>query len=95
MVLPAGFRTSLQGSEMATTTGPDGELVLSAANLADPFDFFAYLVADRPGTFGEHHLQTTVAGRPAPLWIRSWEDDPEWGTRMGDLISEGLPYSRS
>jgi hypothetical protein len=91
VVLPAGFRASVQGSKMVTTTGTDGKVVLSAANLPDPFDFFAYLAADRPGTFGEHHLKAIVAGKPAPLWIRSWEDDPEWGTRMSDLMTRGLP----
>ena len=91
VVLPAGFRASVQGSKMITTTGSDGEVVLSAANLPDPFDFYAYLAADRPGTFGEHHLTATVDGKPAPLWIRSWEDDPEWGTRMSDLLTRGLP----
>jgi hypothetical protein len=91
VVLPAGFRASVQGSKMITTTGSDGEVVLRALNLRDPFDFFAYLAADRPGTFGEHHLTATVAGKPAALWIRSWEDDPEWGVRMSDLLTRGLP----
>jgi hypothetical protein len=91
VVLPAGFRASVQGSSMATTPGPNGGVVLTAANLADPFSFYAYLAADRPGIFGEHHLQTTIGGRPAALWIRSWEDDPDWGTRMSDLMSRGLP----
>ncbi|MDP9467887.1 MAG: hypothetical protein M3P32_03995 [Chloroflexota bacterium] len=91
VVLPAGFRASVQGSPMVTSSGPDGEVVLSAADLADPFDFFAYLAADRPGTFGEHHLQTFVDGRAARLWIRNWEGDPDWGTRMSDLMTDGIP----
>lgn len=91
VVLPPGFRASIQGSAMATNPGPDGEVVLSADDLADPFDFYAYLAADHPGTFGEHHLRTTIAGEPASLWVRSWEDDPDWGTRMSDLMSRGLP----
>ncbi|MGZ8563214.1 MAG: hypothetical protein ACXWWU_06310 [Candidatus Limnocylindria bacterium] len=90
-VLPAGFRASVQGSAMVSATGPDGEVTLSASNLADPFDFYAYLAADRPGTFGEHHLLTTVGGRSAALWVRNWEDDPDWGTRMSDLMTRGLP----
>lgn len=91
VVLPSGFRASIQGSGMVTTTGSGGEIVLSAANLPNPFDFFAYLAADRPGRFGEHHLTTTIAGRPAPIWVRNWEGDPEWGTRMSELMSAGLP----
>jgi hypothetical protein len=91
VALPAGFRASVQGSSMATSSGPDGGVVLTADNLADPFSFYAYLAADRPGTFGEHHLHTTIGGRPAALWIRNWQDDPDWGTRMSDLMSRGLP----
>ena len=91
VVLPAGFRASVQGSAMGRTTSQAGEVVLSADNLPDPFGFYAYLAADRPGIFGEHHLQTTIDGRTASIWVRSWEDDPDWGTRMSDLISRGLP----
>ncbi len=91
VVLPAGFRASIEGSQMVGSTGAAGQVVLSAANLADPFDFYAYLAADRPGTYGEQHIQTTIAGRSVPLWIRNWEDDPDWGTRMADLLIEGLP----
>ena len=91
VILPAGFRAIVQGSEMATSAGSAGEVVLTASGLADPFEFFAYLSADRPGTFGEQHLVTTIAGQPAPLWIRNWEDDPDWGVRMAALMIDGLP----
>lgn len=91
VVLPAGFRPSVQGSAMVGGTGAAGEVVLTAADLGDPFTFYAYLAADRPGTFGERLLQTTIGGRPASLRVRSWEDDPEWGTRMSDLLTRGLP----
>lgn len=91
VLLPTGFRASLQGSAMVSTTGPAGAVVLTAANLADPFAFYAYLAADRPGTFGEQLLRTTIGGRSASLRVRSWEDDPEWGTRMSGLLTRGLP----
>jgi hypothetical protein len=91
VVLPRGFRASIQGSPMVSSTDSTGRVVLSADNLSDPFGFYAYLAADRPGTFGEHHLQTTIDGQAASLWVRSWEDDPEWGTRVSDLMNRGLP----
>lgn len=91
VVLPPGFRASIQGSPMVSSTDAAGRVVLTAANLSDPFGFYAYLAADRPGTFGEHHLQTTIDGQSASLWVRSWQDDPEWGTRMSDLMTRGLP----
>ena len=91
VVLPAGFRASIQGSPMVRSTDSAGRVVLTADNLSDPFGFYAYLAADRPGTFGEHHLQTTIDGQAASLWVRSWEDDPEWGTRVSDLMNRGLP----
>ena len=91
VVLPPGFRASIQGSSMVSSTDAVGRVVLTAANLSDPFGFYAYLAADRPGIFGEHHSQTTIEGRAASLWVRSWEDDPEWGTRLSDVLTRGLP----
>lgn len=91
VVLPPGFRTSLQGSAMVASSGSRGEVVLTAAGLPDPFGFYAYLAADRPGAFGEHLLSTTIGGQAATLRVRNWQDDPEWGTRMSDLMTRGLP----
>lgn len=91
VILPAGFSPSLQGDDLAASVGAGGELVLATTSLPDPFEFFAYLSADRPGAFNDTLLTVQVGGQPAPLRIRAWQDDPEWGTDMADLMTDGLP----
>lgn len=91
VILPGGFRPTVQGEDLATSTGPDGEIVLSTASLPDPFAFFAYLSADRPGAFSDTLLTVQVGGKPAALKVRAWQDDPEWGTTMTALMTDGLP----
>ena len=91
VILPGGFRPVVQGDELAASTGPSGEIVLATTSLPDPFDFFAYLSADRPGAFSDTQLTVQVGGQAAPVNVRAWQDDPDWGTGMTSLISDGLP----
>jgi len=91
VVLPSGFRPTVQGETLNSSTGPNGEIVLSTDSLPDPFAFFAYLSADRPGAFTDTLLTVSVGGAQAPLRIRAWQDDPEWGAAMKSLMTEGLP----
>ena len=91
VVLPAGFQPKVQGDPFASSTGPSGELVLSDTSLPDPPAFFAYLSADRPGAFKDTPLTVQVGERPAALKVRAWQDDPDWGTTMGALMTNGLP----
>jgi hypothetical protein len=91
VILPSGFRPIVQGEELTSSTGPDGEIILSTTSIPDPFDFFAYLSADRPGAFADTLLTVQVGQRSAALNIRAWQDDPEWGVAMSDLMSDGLP----
>ena len=91
VILPGGFRPSVQGEDLATSKGPDGEIVLSTASLPDPFAFFAYLSADRPGAFSDTLLTVQVGGKPAALKVRAWQDDPDWGRSMSALMTSGLP----
>lgn len=91
VVLPAGFRPSVQGEDLATSTGAGGEIILATTSLPDPFDFFAYLSADRPGAFADTLLTIQIGGLAAPVRVRTWQDDPEWGTAMTELLTDGLP----
>ncbi len=95
VVLPAGFRPSLEGDDMATSAGADGEIILSKTGLPDPFAFFAYLSADRPGAFTDAQLSVAVGDKTAPLRVRAWQDDPEWGATMRSLMTAGLPALQS
>ncbi len=89
--VPAGYSTSVEGSHMASVGDPDGPTTLSASNLADPFAFFAYVSADRPGAFSETPVSITLDGRKTTINVRAWQDDPEWGSRMKNLLRGGLP----
>ena len=88
--LPEGFTPDLQGSEMSDGELPDGGIVLSAEP-SDPFEFFAYLTADRPGAFTDRGMAVDVNGVEANVLIRSWDDDPAWGERVTRVIRRGLP----
>ena len=91
VVLPAGFRATVQGETMTPSSGAGGEVVLASGALDDPFAFFAYLSADRPGAFSDTRISVDVGGQPALLRVRAWQDDPDWGTAMSALLSDGLP----
>lgn len=91
VILPGGFHPTVQGEDLTPSIGPAGEIILTKASLPDPFDFFAYLSADRPGAFSDTLLTVVVGGQPAPVKVRAWQDDPGWGTDMTDLITDGLP----
>jgi hypothetical protein len=91
VILPAGFRPSVQGDDLVSSTGPAGEIVLSTATLPDPFNFFAYVSADRAGAFSDTLLTVTVGDKSAALNVRSWQDDPDWGSTMSALMVDGLP----
>jgi hypothetical protein len=88
--LPAGYTTEVQGGPLNESRGEAG-ITLSATDLADPFAFFAYISADRPGAFVEHQASVEIDGSTAPVIIRAWDDDPGWATRMTSLLERGIP----
>jgi hypothetical protein len=91
VTLPAGFRPVVQGDPLTESKGANGEIVLSTTSLPDPFSFFAYLSADRPGAFDDTLVTVQVGDKAAPLQVRAWQDDPDWGTTMVSLMTDGLP----
>jgi hypothetical protein len=91
VTLPGGFTPSVQGDSMTISSGTSGEVVLSALTIPDPTAFFVYLAADRPGAFVTTKVVVPVGGISASVLVRAWEDDPEWGTRLKGLMTDGLP----
>ena len=89
--VPAGYNVNVEGTQMTSTGGGDAPTTLTASRLPDPFAFFAYVSADRPGAFAETPISVALGGRRATINIRAWDDDPAWGGRMRDLLGEGLP----
>ena len=91
VALPAGFTPDVQGDAMTISRTSDGGTLLSAASISDPYSFTAYLSADRPGAFTETPFTVSVGTQAAPVSVRAWEDDADWGARLKDLMTRGLP----
>jgi hypothetical protein len=87
--LPAGYEATVQGSSMSIDEGAAGTLL--SAEPDDPFSFFAYVSADRPGAFAEDVVEVPLRGDTARVTIRAWEDDPAWARRTANLLRDGLP----
>ena len=88
--LPPGYSTEVQGGPLNEASNGAGT-TLSASDLPDPFAFFAYVSADRPGAFVESQTSVDIGGATAPVIVRAWEDDPAWATRTTDLMERGIP----
>ena len=89
---PPGFEVEAQaGSIPPPTTDAQGRTVFDSGRLERPLDFFAYLVADRPGAYTEQTVTAQVARRPATIIVRSWPDDEPWADRISGLLRDGLP----
>ena len=92
VAFPAGFTVDVDSTIFAApTTDTAGNIVYTTGSLANPLEFFAYFVADRPGAFTETTLQIPIDGRTVPVLLRSWPDDPAWAKRVGSLLKRGLP----
>jgi hypothetical protein len=88
--LPPGFQPSLLGDEMAIARLPDGTTRLTAS-ASDPFAFFTYLTADRPGAYEEERIEIDVNGRLVPVVVRGWDDDQPWREHIKEVLGSGLP----
>ena len=96
VVFPTGFQVDVEAGEIPEpTTDAAGQVIFQTAELDHPLDFFAYLVGDRPGAYSERTVTAVVDGDLVQLDIRAWPDDPEWSTRVGDLVGRALPVLSS
>jgi hypothetical protein len=92
VVFPAGFEVDVEAGEIPDpTTTADGQVIFQTPPLPKPLSFFAYLVGDRPGAYAERTVSTVVAGDSVTLTVRAWPDDPDWSTRVGELVARALP----
>jgi hypothetical protein len=92
VVFPAGYQIQVEaGSIPPPITAGDGRVIFRSGVLLKPLDFFAYLVADRPGAYKTATVPTTVLGQPVDVVVRSWADDTAWAKRVGNLLKRGLP----
>lgn len=94
--IPPDFELDVQGEVLPAPAprGDGGELYLFGP-LADPIDFSPYAIADLPlvteGTFVETVTSAQLADETITVTVRAWGDDPEWGARVSDRITAGLP----
>lgn len=88
--LPPGYSPDVQGTGMQRANAATGGTLLSAEP-DDPFAFFAYLTAERPGAFTESVVEVPVSSASRPVVIRAWEDDPQWAETASRLMTDGLP----
>ena len=92
VVFPAGYQVEVESGEIPNpTVGADGVTTFQTGKLATPLTFFAYLVADRPGSYVDRKVTTDVGTDPVVLTVQSWADDDAWSKRVGDLMVKGLP----
>ena len=89
---PAGYTVTIgRGPLRGPMTDPTGNQVWTSGRLSTPLTFIADLTAGRPGDFDETHLVAPLGPVAARIDLRSWPDDPAWRTRVGDLLTRGLP----
>lgn len=88
--LPAGYSPQVQGSEMSASRDAAGRQILTAEP-EDPFAFFAYVSADRPGAYVDTPVEVITSRERPEVVVRAWEDDPNWGQRIARLMADGLP----
>jgi hypothetical protein len=88
--LPDGYTIDVHGTAMGQTDAPGGGTLLSAQP-DNPFAFFAYITADRPGAFADTQIDVPIGSTTAEVVVHAWDDDPAWGTRIASLMTDGLP----
>ena len=92
VTFPKGYQVAVEAGRIpAPTTAPDGRTIFRTGALAKPLDFFAYLVADRPGAYRDSTVTANVLGRNVSVTVRGWTDDAPWAQRVRRLLGTGLP----
>ena len=92
VVFPKGYTIDVEAGEFPEPTVDErGRTIFRSGELPTPLTFFAYFVADRPGAYEEHILETEVLEAPVDVVVRAWPEDPPWAERVGDLFVRGLP----
>lgn len=87
ILLPTGFEEDVTGSTLTRSEG-GGVTTLAATDIVDPTEWYAVVVADRQASLT--HDLIDLPGEN-DLVVRAWPNDEEWRTRVGDLLSDGLP----
>jgi len=91
--LPTGYRVTIgRGPLAGPTTTALGVDAWSSGRLEAPLDFVADVVADRQVDHpAETQVDVSLSAGTVPVVVRSWPDDPAWGTRVTNLVVNALP----
>jgi hypothetical protein len=89
--VPAGYIVTVETGSLSRSTTPSGGTVLTATSIPDPYSFFAYLTAEGPNAYSDVNVQVPLPSGAVPVLVQPWQDDPDWGTRISDLIVRGIP----
>lgn len=92
---PAGYAASVgRGPLAGPATEADGRIIYTSEVLTTPGTFVADVTADRPGVLLDSRRSVSIGGRTVILTVRSWPDDPDWRSRVTDVLMRGLPALR-
>jgi hypothetical protein len=95
VVIPSGYTVTVEAGTLTSAAGSGGTTILTAPAIPDPYSFFAYVTAEKPGAFRNTTATVAFPDGTVQVLIRAWDDDPDWGTRLGELMSRGLPVLRN
>lgn len=95
VVIPAGYSVQVEAGNLTSTPGANGTTLLTATDIPDPYGFFAYITAERPGAFTATKISIPLPQGPASVLIRAWQDDPQWGSELAGLMQRGIPVLSS
>jgi hypothetical protein len=92
VAFPPGYDVNVEAGALPDRDeAEDGTVIYRSGKIAEPLQFFAYVVADRAGDYAEQERSVAVGDGSASLLLRGWDDDPEWTERVGDLFEQALP----
>ncbi|HEX2767344.1 MAG TPA: hypothetical protein VHR55_12010 [Candidatus Limnocylindria bacterium] len=89
VVLPSGYEATDHMDRLEVTD--DGTATRLTANGIDPSTFFTYVIAEKESERTETTLEVPFANLSGEVIVSAWPDDPDWGTRVGGWLRDGLP----
>jgi hypothetical protein len=88
--IAADYEVRVDGDELEATVEGD-KTILTSGSIADPTQWLSHIGATREPSYETLQRPVPLDGGTVDLQVRHWEDDPEWGTEMRDLVTEALP----
>jgi hypothetical protein len=84
--LPAGFTSTVEGDEMASTNGSGGPVL--RASPADPESFYSIVTGENRDAFDDERLSLPGG---AEIVVLSWPEDDRWAETVSDTLEAGIP----